>query len=395
MTHAGILSANRVSGATDARFLFVPMTSKPRWTPPPPFPIKPKVKNMIIVLKRNSSETDVASVTDMVRTLRYQPRVIRGVEQTVVACIGDELSNQSLEVLRNLPAVENVLPVQKKFKLVSREYHPANTVVEVNGVKIGGGHIGILAGPCAIESYDQFHTTVRDLVNCGIRVIRAMPFKPRTSPYDFQGLKQDGLDIMRAVKEEFGVAMISEVTGPDKIEPLLTVADIFQIGARNAQNYDLLEQIAQTGRPVILKRGLASTVEEWLTAAEYLLVNNCTQLMLCERGLRSFDPNTRNLLDLGAVAVAKQLTHLPIIVDPSHAAGARRLVPPLARAALAVGADGLIVEAHADPFNAFSDAAQQLESGKFKAFLDDLAPWVELARQANRRETPSDAKEQT
>ncbi len=344
---------------------------------------------MIIVLKRNSSDTDVATVSDMVASLRYQPRVIRGTEQTVVACIGDELSHQSLEVLRNLPAVESVFPVQKKFKLVSREYHPNDSVVEVRGVKIGGGHMEIIAGPCAIESYDQFRTAVRDLTACGIRILRAMPFKPRTSPYDFQGLKQDGLQIMRDIRQEFDVAMVSEVPGPDKIEPLLELTDMFQIGARNAQNYDLLEQIAKAGKPVLLKRGLASTVEEWLTAAEYLIVNNCPQVILCERGLRSFDPSTRNLLDLGAVAVARQLSHLPILVDPSHAAGARRLVPALARAGIAVGADGLIVEAHPDPINAFSDAPQQLETGKFQAFLDDLAPWIELARKERRRPEPA------
>ena len=344
---------------------------------------------MIIVLKRNSSDTDVATVSDMVASLRYQPRVIRGTEQTVVACIGDELSHQSLEVLRNLPAVESVFPVQKKFKLVSREYHPASTVVDVRGVQIGGGNIEIIAGPCAIESYDQFRTAVRDLTACGIRIVRAMPFKPRTSPYDFQGLKQDGLQIMRDIRKEFDVAMVSEVPGPDKIEPLLELTDMFQIGARNAQNYDLLEQIAKAGKPVLLKRGLASTVEEWLTAAEYLIVNNCPQVVLCERGLRSFDPSTRNLLDLGAVAVARQLSHLPILVDPSHAAGARRLVPALSRAGIAVGADGLIVEAHPDPINAFSDAPQQLETGKFQAFLDDLAPWIELARKERRRPEPA------
>ncbi len=335
---------------------------------------------MIIVLKRNSTETDIATISDLVCSMRYQPRVIRGVEQTVVACIGDELSNHSLEALRNLPAVESVFPVQKKFKLVSREYHPKDSVVDVRGVKIGGGNIAILAGPCAIEAHDQFRAAVKDLVRCGVRIVRAMPYKPRTSPYDFQGLKQDGIQIMRDVKAEFDVAMISEVPGPAQIEPLLEVADMFQIGARNAQNYDLLEQVAKADRPVLLKRGLASTVEEWLTAAEYLIVNGCTRVVLCERGLRSFDPSTRNLLDLGAVAVAKQLSHLPVVVDPSHAAGARRLVPALARAALAVGADGLIVEAHPDPLNAFSDAAQQLESGKFDRFLADLAPWIELAR---------------
>ena len=344
---------------------------------------------MIIVLKRNSTETDIATISDLVCSMRYQPRVIRGVEQTVVACIGDELSNHSLEALRNLPAVESVFPVQKKFKLVSREYHPADSVVEVRGIKIGGGNMEIIAGPCAIESFDQFHAAVQDLTRCGTKIVRAMPYKPRTSPYDFQGLKQDGLQIMRDVKAEFNVAMVSEVPGPAQIEPLLGLADMFQIGARNAQNYDLLEQIAKAGLPVLLKRGLASTVEEWRTAAEYLVVNGCTQVILCERGLRSFDPSTRNLLDLGAVAVAKQLSHLPVIVDPSHAAGARRLVPALARAGLAVGADGLIVEAHPDPLNAFSDAPQQLESGKFGRFLADLAPWIDLARKERSTSNPA------
>ena len=344
---------------------------------------------MIIVLKRNCSDVDVATVSDMVCSLRYQPRVIRGVEQTVVACIGDELSHQSLEGLRNLPAVESVFPVQKKFKLVSREYQPADTVVDVRGAKIGGGNFEILAGPCAIESIDQFRAAVRDLVACGVRIVRAMPFKPRTSPYDFQGLKADGIQIMREVKAEFNVAMVSEVPGPDKIEPLLELADMFQIGARNAQNFDLLELVAQARKPVLLKRGLASTVEEWLTAAEYLVVNNCPNVVLCERGLRSFDPSTRNLLDLGAVAVARQLSHLPVLVDPSHAAGARRLVPALARAGIAAGADGLIVEAHPDPINAFSDAPQQLESGKFRQFLDDLAPWIELARKERSLPNPA------
>lgn len=341
---------------------------------------------MIIVLKRHASETDIAAISDLVCSLRYQPRIIRGVEQTVIACIGDELSNRSLEALSNLPAVESVFPVQKKFKLVSREYHPEDSVVNVSGVLIGGGNIQIIAGPCAIESYDQLRAAVVDLTACGVKIIRAMPFKPRTSPYDFQGLKLDGVKIMRDVKAEFNVAMVAEVPGPAQIEMLRDVTDMFQIGARNAQNYDLLEHLAHAGRPVLLKRGMASTVEEWLTAAEYLVVNGCPQVVLCERGLRSFDKATRNLLDLGAVAVARQLAHLPVVVDPSHAAGARSLVPALARAGLAAGADGLIIEAHPDPVNAFSDASQQLESASFGAFLKELEPWIELAK-ATRKQT--------
>ncbi len=341
---------------------------------------------MIISLRAHATETDIQTISDLVCSLRYQPRIIRGVEQTIIACIGDEMSNRSLEVLKTLPAVEQVFPVQRKFKLVSREYHPEDSCVEVKNTKIGGGNIAIIAGPCAIESYEQFRAAVSDMVDSGIEIVRAMPFKPRTSPYDFQGLKLDGAKIMRDIKKEFDVAYVSEVPGPAQIEILHDITDMFQVGARNAQNFDLLEQVAKAGKPVLLKRGMASTIEEWLTAAEYLVVNGCPNVVLCERGLRSFDKTTRNLLDIGAVAVARQLTHLPVIVDPSHAAGTRVLVPPLARAAIAAGADGLIVEAHPDPVNAFSDATQQLNSSTFKDFLTDIQPWIDLAKSARGKE---------
>ncbi|MDD5705795.1 MAG: 3-deoxy-7-phosphoheptulonate synthase, partial [Kiritimatiellae bacterium] len=266
-----------------------------------------------------------------------------------------------------------------RYKLVSREYHRADSVVMVSGIPIGGPRPQIIAGPCAMESAAQFRNAVRDLTAAGIRLIRAMPFKPRTSPYDFQGLRQEGIPIMREVKAEFDVGLVSEVMGPAQVELLADVADVYQIGARNAQNYDLLEEVAAARKPVLLKRGMASTVEEWLGAAEYLLVNGCTQVLLCERGSRSFDPAMRNALDVGAVVIAKAQSHLPVLVDPSHAAGKREWVLPLARAALAAGADGLIVEAHPEPLRAFSDSAQQLESGKFGDFLAELAPWLELA----------------
>jgi len=335
---------------------------------------------MIIVLKPNATDADVQSVSQLVQTLRYQPRVIRGVERTVVACIGDELSNRSLDVLGNLPMVESVMPVQQRYKLVSREYHPHDTVVTVNGTAVGGGAITVIAGPCAIESGGQFRAAVRELKAAGVTLVRAMAFKPRTSPYDFQGLKADAVAIMRDVKAEFGVSMVTEILGPAQVEWIHDVADVLQIGARNAQNYDLLESVAQARKPVLLKRGMASTVEEWLGAAEYLLVNGCADVMLCERGLRSFDRSVRNLLDLGGVAVAKQETHLPVLVDPSHAAGKRALVLPLAKAALGAGADGLVIEAHPNPDEAYSDAAQQLATATFRQTLDELAPWIALAR---------------
>lgn len=343
---------------------------------------------MIIVLKSQTSDADIAAVSSLVQSLRYQPRIIRGVDRIVVACLGDELSNPSLEALRNLACVDTVIPIQHRYKLVSREYRPENTTVTVAGQIIGGATVQIIAGPCAMESEEQFRAAVRQLTAVGVRLIRAMPFKPRTSPYDFQGLREEGLRIMRDVKAEYGVGLVAEIMGPGQVESLAEVADVLQVGARNAQNYDLLEIVAAAGRPVLLKRGIASTVEEWLAAAEYLLVNGCANVMLCERGSRSFDPALRNTLDLGAVAVAKTRTHLPVLVDPSHAAGRRALVLPLARAALAAGADGLLVEAHPDPVNAFSDAAQQLDCGQFGQFLADLQPWMELANRQRQNRTP-------
>jgi len=344
---------------------------------------------MIIVLKPHASDQDVQMIADRVRSLRYQPRIIRGVEHTVVACIGDELNNHSLEALRNLPAVDNVIPIQHRYKLVSREYHPTDTVVQVGQTAIGGDTPCVIAGPCAIESAEQFRTAVGHLTRAGLHLVRAMPYKPRTSPYDFQGLREDGVRIMRDVKAEFGVSFVSEVLGPAHVETLADVTDMYQIGARNAQNYDLLETVAAVRKPVLLKRGMASTVEEWLTAAEYLLVNGCSQVVLCERGLRSFDRAVRNLLDVSAIALAKQASHLPVLADPSHAAGKRALVLPLACAALAAGADGLVIEAHPDPVNAFSDAAQQLDSATFDTVLAELAPWMALAAARKRQQAAS------
>ena len=323
---------------------------------------------MIIVLKRNSTDTDVATVSDMVCSLRYQPRVIRGVEQTVVACIGDELSHQSLEVLRNLPAVESVFPVQKKFKLVSREYHRADSVVEVRGVKIGGGNIEVIAGPCAIESYDQFRAAVQDLVRCGIRIVRAMPFKPRTSPYDFQGLKGDGLDLLFEARKRTGLPIVTEIMNVRDID-LFEDIDVIQVGARNMQNFDLLKELGMTKKPILLKRGLANTLKELLMSAEYVMSGGNENIILCERGIRTYETFTRNTLDLSAVPALHELTHLPVVVDPSHATGLARLVEPMAMAAVAAGADGLMIEVHNDPQHALCDGAQSLTPEQFKALV--------------------------
>ena len=334
---------------------------------------------MIVVLKPHISDEQIEDVRHHVVELGYEPRLIKGVQRTVIAAVGDETSHRSLETLRGMEQVENVVPIQKRYKLASREFHQANSKVMIGDSPIGEDHFQIIAGPCAIESREQLRQVAKDLTQCGIRVMRGGAYKPRTSPYDFQGLGDKGVDLLQEVKEEFGVAVVTEVVGVPQVEKVAKVVDMLQIGARNCQNYHLLEVVAACGKPVLLKRGMASTIEEWLSAAEYLMVNGCTNVVLCERGIRTFETATRNTLDLSAVAIAKRESHLPVVVDPSHAAGIVNLVPSLARAAIAAGADGLLVEAHPTPVDALSDAAQQIPSAEFHNLVDELRPWVELA----------------
>jgi len=334
---------------------------------------------MIIVFKPHTKAKQIEAVKKRVMALGYSPRVIQGVERTIIGAVGDELSHQSLITLRGLSCVENVLPIQKRYKMASRAFHPKNSVVRVGRYAVGGGRFQIIAGPCSIESRRQLRRTVSDLVKVGVRIIRGGAYKPRTSPYDFQGLGEEGLRLLAEVKEEYGVAVVTEVLGVPHVEKVARVADLLQIGARNCQNYHLLEVVAQAGRPVLLKRGMASTIEEWLSAAEYLLVHGCTGVILCERGIRTFETATRNTLDISAVAYAKQETHLPVMVDPSHAAGLRELVVPLSKASIAAGADGLLIETHPHPAMALSDAPQQLPSGTFGRVLRELRPFLRAA----------------
>lgn len=333
---------------------------------------------MIIVLAPHTDERALEDVTRHCVDLGYEPRVIRGVERTVIACVGDELSHRSLEVLRSLPSVENVLPIQRRYKLASREFHAADSLVKIGEFPIGADHFQVIAGPCSIESREQLRQATTDLTRTGVRIIRGGAFKPRTSPYDFQGLGDEGLALLHEIKRDFGVAVVTEVVGTPHVQKVAAVVDLMQIGARNCQNYHLLEVVAQAGKPVLLKRGMASTIEEWISAAEYLMVNGCSNVILCERGIRTFEKLTRNTLDVSAIALAKQETHLPVVVDPSHAAGRSDLVLPLALAGIAAGADGIVVEAHPNPVDAFSDAAQQLPSAGFNHFMDTIRPLVAL-----------------
>jgi 3-deoxy-7-phosphoheptulonate synthase len=335
---------------------------------------------MIIVLKPNTPEGKITEITEVIKKLGYESKVIKGIEHTVIGAVGDEHMHQSLDRLKNFPYVQNVLPIQKPYKLVSREFMSKNTVVKIGKESIGGGKFAFIAGPCAVESYEQMHTVTKDIVKAGVNIVRGGAYKPRTSPYAFQGLGEKGLEILKAMKDEFGVAIITEIVGVSYIEKVAEVADCLQIGARNCQNYHLLEMVSKVDRPVLLKRGMSTTISEWLSAAEYLVVNGCPNVILCERGIRTFETATRSTLDVGAVAVAKQESHFPVMVDPSHAAGKVNLVAPLARAGIAAGADGLIVEVHPDPVSALSDAAQQIKSTEFADFIKSVMPFIEASK---------------
>ena len=334
---------------------------------------------MIIVLKTHSSDKDVAQVEADVRKLGYEPHTIRGVIRTVVAAIGDETTHQSPEVLENLAVVDRVIPIQKRYKLVSREAQPQRTTIQVGNLEIGGGTFHIIAGPCSVESREQMLAAATAVKDAGASFLRGGAFKPRTSPYDFQGLGAEGIRILQEAKEATGLPVVSEIIRGSDLDIMEDVVDILQIGARNALNYSLLETVAASGKPVLLKRGLSATIEEWLLAAEYLAKNGNPHVILCERGIRTFETATRNTLDISAVAIAKQECSLPVFVDPSHAAGRADLIPALSKAAIAAGADGLLVEVHTHPAEAQSDAAQQLTPSAFGELLNELKPFLAAA----------------
>jgi len=333
---------------------------------------------MIIVLKVGTPEPKIQQVADAVKKFGYEPRLIRGVERTVIACVGDERMHHTLESLIVLPQVESVTPVQKKYKLVSREYQPADSVIDVAGCQLGGGAFHVVAGPCSVENREQTLETARAVKTAGATLFRGGAFKPRTSPYDFQGLGREGLDLLREARAATGLPIVTEVMSPQDVEMVAEVADLLQIGTRNSQNVPLLAACAASGKPILLKRGMAGLVDEWLLAAEYIFVHGNHRVILCERGIRTFEHATRNTLDVGAVAVAKKETHLPVFVDPSHAAGRHDMVIPLARAAVAAGADGLLVEVHPDPATALSDGGQQLKPQQFAQLMAELAPLVQV-----------------
>lgn len=332
---------------------------------------------MIVVIRPHASKEQVDEVIQEVQRLGYEPRPIFGAEQTVVAAIGDERTHATLESLNALPQVENVLRVQKRYKLVSRESHPENSTVNVDGVQIGGKKFEVMAGPCSVESEEQLLTTAHAVKAAGATILRGGAYKPRTSPYEFQGLGKEGLRLLQLAKKETGLKIITEVLSERDVEHVAAAADILQIGARNAQNFQLLIEAARSKKPILLKRGLSQKIEEWLLGAEYIMSEGNSNVFLCERGIRTFETYTRNTLDLAAVAVAKQESHLPVIVDPSQGCGRADLVRALCKGAVAMGADGLLIEVHPNPAEAWSDGQQQVDFNGFKKLMDDIRPLVE------------------
>ncbi|MBV9124263.1 MAG: 3-deoxy-7-phosphoheptulonate synthase [Planctomycetes bacterium] len=332
---------------------------------------------MILVLRPNTTSQQIDHILERIQELGFTPHLSQGKLRTIVGIIGDENKLQA-EPLAAIPGVEQVLPILKPFKLASREFHGEDSVVSVGSTRIGGGALAMIAGPCAIESEEVLDDIAGQVKAAGANILRGGAFKPRTSPYSFQGLGEKGLRILREVGDRHGLPVVTEVMDPRQVEIVNRYADMFQIGARNMQNFDLLREVGQTRKPVLLKRGMSATVKDMLMSAEYILAEGNHQVVLCERGVRSFEDSTRNMLDLSAVPNVKGLSHLPIIVDPSHATGRPDLIPSMARAAVAAGADGVHIEVHSCPEKALSDGPQALLPKQYAALMTDLRRLAEV-----------------
>jgi 3-deoxy-7-phosphoheptulonate synthase len=332
---------------------------------------------MILVLKPEASPEQINHILEHVEKLGFTPYPIRGEFRTVIGVVGDD-NKSGTESFQVLDGIEQVLPILKPFKLASREFHRDNTVVRVGATKIGGGSLGLIAGPCAVESLEVLDAIARRVKTAGANLLRGGAFKPRTSPYSFQGLGEKGLQILREVGDRYGLPIVTEVMDTRHIDLVVRYADMLQIGARNMQNFELLKEVGQTKKPVLLKRGMSATVKDLLMSAEYILSGGNSQVVLCERGVRSFEDSTRNMLDLASVPNIKGQCHLPVIVDPSHATGRRDLIPPMALAAVAAGADGVHVEVHTCPEQALSDGPQALLPEQFDSLMADVKRLAEL-----------------
>ena len=334
---------------------------------------------MVVVMERNAGKAEIEQVQERLRQAGFNIHLSQGVERTIIGAIGDR-SQVDLGFLEALPGVEKVVPVLRPFKLTSREFKNDDTVVAVRDRKIGDGGIQIIAGPCAVESREKYLEVAVSVKEAGATMLRGGAFKPRTSPYSFQGLEEEGLKILAEARELTGLPVITEVMDQRSVELVARYADVLQIGARNMQNFFLLREVGQINKPIVLKRGPSATLEEWIMAAEYVVSSGNTQVIMCERGIRTFETYARNTLDLSAVTALKRLTHLPVIVDPSHGTGKWRLVEPMALAAVAAGCDGLMIEVHQNPAEALSDGPQSLTPQNFAHLMSRLDKFLENGR---------------
>jgi len=331
---------------------------------------------MIVVMRIGSSQEEIRRVIDRIEVRGLKAQISQGIVQTVIGVLGKPIP-ELRDALELLPGVEQVIPISKPYKLASREFHPQDTIIELNGVTIGGNDIVVMAGPCAVESEEQLCSTARAVKAAGATVLRGGAFKPRTSPYQFRGLGKDGLAMLAQAGKETQMAVITEVMTPEHVDLVAKYADILQIGARNMQNFILLDEVGKTKKPVLLKRGLSSSIQEWLLAAEYILNQGNEQVILCERGIRTFENYTRNTMDISAIPIIEKVSHLPVIADPSHGTGKWYLVLPLALAAVAAGADGLLIEVHPNPDQALADGPQSLTFDNFRLLMAQLLPITE------------------
>ena len=337
---------------------------------------------MIISMRLHATREEIDAVCNRIREFGYKVHSIEGEQRVVIGAVGVGDVTACLESLEAMQGVERAMRISAPYKFVSREFRRERSVIRVNGAEIGGSEFVVMAGPCSVESEAQIMQTAEAVAAAGARLLRGGAFKPRTSPYDFQGLEVEGLKLLRKASEATGLAIITEVMGQNDVDVVAEYADVLQIGARNMQNFALLKALGKCEKPVLLKRGLSSTIKELLMSAEYVVAHGNPRVILCERGIRTFETETRNTCDISAVPVLNELTHLPVILDPSHATGKRSLVPALSRAAVAAGADGLLVEVHPAPEKAFSDGAQSLNIEGFRKMMHDLAPYIGLWKQA-------------
>ena len=332
---------------------------------------------MIVEMSKGATEEQVEHVVERAHSYGFEVQLNLGTEKTVVAILGGNTGKVQTDVFAVLPGVESVTRVMKPYKLASREFHPRASKVNVSGVEIGGQRVIVMAGPCAVESEEQLMETAKGVKECGAAIVRGGAFKPRTSPFSFQGLEEDGLKLLSKVKSDVGMPVITEVLDTPHIKMIAEHADILQVGARNMQNFALLKELSKLRHPILLKRGLSATVSEWLTAADYLLAEGNRRVILCERGIRTFEDSVRFSLDISSISVVKQISHLPIIVDPSHASGHFAYVPSIAKAAIAAGADGLLIEVHPNPQEALVDSLQALTIPNFERLMAELRPIAE------------------